>query len=76
MHDIIKETINSYLIKKEMLKEYKNPKDAETLRVCADMLEEVNERMVSNGTSRNEITMQKLEQVITELRKLTKIMAF
>lgn len=75
MDNIINEVINQYLDKELMLKEYKNPKDSETLRVCTDMLQSVYESAISNGTSRREIVMEKLGNIIMELRKLEKIMS-
>jgi hypothetical protein len=74
MENVISEVINNYLKKNVMLKEYKNPQDAETLRVCADMLQNLYDNAISNGTSRHEITVQKIHQIIGELRKLQQIM--
>ena len=34
---IIKEEVNKYIGSKCMIKEYKNPNDAETVRVCGDI---------------------------------------
>jgi len=74
MKDLITEVINDYLKQQTMLKEYKNPKDSETLRVCAEMLENIYNGIISNGGSRNEITTQRLGNVIAELRKIEKAM--
>ena len=73
--DIINEVINNYLNQKMMLKEYKNPKDSETLRVCTDMLQNLYENAINNGTSRHEYVMEKLGNIILELRKLEKNMS-
>ena len=35
---IINEEITKYISEKCMIKEFKNPNDAETVRVCGDML--------------------------------------
>lgn len=67
---IISETINGYLKDREMLKEYKNPQDSETLRVCADQLENLYNKILSNGGSRHEYTIMRLADIIKELRKL------
>ena len=69
-NDIITEVINDYLGKKTMLREYKNPNDGETVKVCADMLENLYNNIISNGVSRNEYTVQQLFKIIHELRKL------
>ena len=65
MDRIISETIDRYL-----LKEYKNPKDSETVRVCADQLEELHKNMISNGADKHEYTLIKLANIIGELRKI------
>ena len=74
MDRIIRETINEYLNKKGMLKEYKNPNDSETVRVCTDQLESLYERIITDGGSKNEFTIMRLGEVISELRKIQKWM--
>ena len=67
---IVSEEINKFISEKCMLKEYKNPKDAETIRVCADTLQQLYENIIGNGASRHEITMIQLSKIIGELRRL------
>ena len=73
--DIVTNVINNYLKENCMLKEYKNPKDAETLRVCGDMLKTMYENIIANGTSAHEITTEKLSNIIHEIEKLEKMMS-
>ena len=73
-NDIISEVINSYINKKCMLKEFKNPKDAETVRVCADMLQQMYDRIISQGSSKREITVEIMQKIIGELRHLEEMM--
>lgn len=75
MRDIINEVINEYIGSKCMLKEYKNPNDSETVRVCADQLQNLYNNILSNGVSRHEITLEKLGDAIKELRKLQQMMS-
>lgn len=72
--DIVAETISNYLKELNMVKEYKNPTDCETVRVCADQLEALYNRIVKSGLSRHEITIEKLGNVIKELRKIQEMM--
>ena len=72
MRDVITEVINNYIKNRKMLKEYKNPDDAETIRVCADMLDDMYKNIISNGTSKNEYTIEKLGKIVVELRRLQK----
>lgn len=72
MKDLISEVINNYINSKCMLKEYKNPNDSETIRVCADMLESVYNGIISNGGSKNEYSVEKLGKIIKEVRRLQK----
>lgn len=72
--DIVTNVINNYIKENCMLKEYKNPKDSETLRVCADMLRTMHDNIIANGTSAHEITMVKLTNVIHDIEKLEKMM--
>lgn len=70
---IITEAINGYLESREMLKEYKNPEDSETVRVCADQLENLYNRIISTGMSRHEFSIEKLRKAILDLRKIQKL---
>lgn len=67
---IIAEVIDNYLKKNAMLKEYRNPKDSETIRVCADQLDNLYNTIISNGASKNEYTVEQLHKIVSELRKL------
>lgn len=71
---IISEEITKYISEKCMLKEYKNPNDAETVRVCGDTLEQLYNRILQNGYSRHEITMETMEKIIGEIRHLEQMM--
>jgi len=71
---IISEEITKYLSDKCMLKEYKNPNDAETVRVCGDTLEQLYQRIVGGGMSKHEITMEMLAKIISDIRRLEQIM--
>lgn len=71
---IISEEITKYISEKCMLKEYKNPNDAETVRVCGDTLEQLYNRILQNGYSRREITMETMEKIIGEIRHLEQMM--
>ena len=75
MKDIINEVINEYIGSKEMLKEYKNPNDSETVRVCADQLEGLYNQILGDGVSRHEVTIEKLGSIVKELRKLQQMMS-
>lgn len=73
LDNIITEVINSYVeskSKRNMLKEYKNPEDSETIRVCADQLEALYNNIIKNGMSKREITVKTLGEIIKELRAL------
>jgi hypothetical protein len=70
MKDIISEVINDYVYNKKILKEYKNPEDSKTLMVCANMLQDMYDRIIENGTSKKEYTIEKLGRIIKEIRKL------
>lgn len=72
MKDIISEVINNYIKNKCMLMEYKNPEDSKTLRVCGNMLQDMYDRIINNGASKAEFTIEKLKAVIDEIRKLEK----
>ena len=71
---IISEEITKYLSDKCMLKEYKNPNDAETVRVCGDTLEQLYQRILGEGCSKREITMEMLANIINEIRRLEQVM--
>ena len=71
---IISEEITKYLSDKCMLKEYRNPNDAETVRVCGDTLEQLYRRIVGGGFSRREITMEMLAKIISSIRRLEQVM--
>lgn len=70
MKDIISEVIDNYISNKKMLKEYKNPEDSKTLMVCGNILQDMYDRIIEGGTSRNEYTIEKLGRIIKEIRKL------
>lgn len=71
---IIQEEITKYISGKCMLKEYKNPNDAETVRVCGDMLEQLYNSIIENGCSKREITVEMMGNIIGELRHLEQMM--
>jgi hypothetical protein len=70
MKDIISEVIDNYISNKKMLKEYKNPEDSKTLMVCGNMLQDMYDRIIENGASKKEYTIEKLGRIIKEIRKL------
>lgn len=72
--DIISEVINNYINSKCMLREYKNPNDAETVRVCGDTLQQMYDRIIQQGSSKREITVEYLQKIIGEIRHLEEIM--
>lgn len=72
--DIISEVINNYISSKYMLNEYKNPNDAETVRVCGDTLQNLHDKIVSQGTSKREITIEIMQKIIGDLRHLEEMM--
>ena len=47
---IVAEEISNFLKKDCMLKEYKNPQDSETIRVCGETLKALYDRIIKNGT--------------------------
>ena len=72
---IVKEAINKYISEEcKMLKEFKNPKDAETVRVCGDMLQNLHDSLVENGVSKREVTVVTMSKIIGELRHLEEMM--
>jgi len=70
MKDIISEVINDYVYNKKILKEYKNPEDSKTLMVCGNILQDMYDRIIENGGSKNEYAIEKLGKIISEIRKL------
>ena len=72
MKDIISEVIHNYINNKNMLMEYKNPEDSKTLMVCGNMLQDMYDKILQNGVSKNEFTIERLRAVINEIRKLEK----
>ena len=72
--DIISEVINKYIENKCMLKEYRNPNDADIVRQCGDILQQLYNNTVGNGMSKREITVEVMARIIGELRHLEKMM--
>ena len=72
--DIISEVINNYIESKCMLREYKNPNDAETVRACRNMLFNLYNNSLRKGMSKREITMEKIAAIIGELERLEQVM--
>jgi hypothetical protein len=70
MKDIISEVIHDYISSRKMLNEYKNPEDSKTLMVCGNMLQDMYDRIIENGASKKEYTIEKLGRIIKEIRKL------
>lgn len=74
INNIINKTINNYIKSKCMLREYKNPNDAETVKVCGDTLQQLYDKIIAQGSSRHEITMVRMLEIIGEIRHLEKMM--
>ena len=72
--DIISEVINNYIESKCMLREYKNPNDADTVRSCGDMLQQLYNNLLQNGCSKREITIEMMAKIIGEIRHLEQMM--
>ena len=72
--DIISEVINNYIENKCMLREYKNPNDADTVRSCGDMLQQLYNNLLQNGCSKREITIEMMARIIGEIRHLEQMM--
>lgn len=72
--DIISEVINNYIESKCMLREYKNPNDADTVRSCGDMLQQLYNNLLQNGCSKREITIEMMARIIGEIRHLEQMM--
>ena len=71
---IIIDEITNYINSKCMIREYKNPKDCESVRVCGDMLQQLYDNIISNGCSSHEITVEMMGKIIGELRRLENMM--
>jgi hypothetical protein len=71
---IVSEEINRFISEKCMLKEYKNPADAETVKVCGDTLQQLHDNIIAQGSSRHEITVVRMQEIIDEIRRLEKMM--
>jgi hypothetical protein len=71
---IISEEINKCINSKCMLREYKNPRDAETVRACRNMLQNLYNNSINNGMSRHEITMENMAKIISDLERLEQVM--
>ena len=72
---IIKETISKYISEEcKMLREFKNPKDAETVRACGDMLQSLHDSIVENGVSKREVTVVMMNKIIGEIGHLEEMM--
>ena len=71
---IITEEINKCINSKCMLREYKNPNDAETVRACRNMLFNLYNNSLRKGMSKREITMEKIAAIIGELERLEQVM--
>lgn len=74
INSIIKEEITKYIGGKCMIREYKNPNDADTVRSCGDMLEQLYSNVIQNGCSKREITVEMMAKIIGELRHLEQMM--
>ncbi len=72
--DIISEVINNYIESKCMLREYKNPNDADTVRSCGDMLQQLYNNLLQNGCSKRENTIEMMARIIGEIRHLEQMM--
>lgn len=70
---IINEVVDDYIRKNALVLEYKNPKDAETIRVCAELLEKLRENMITCGASKNEHVVVRLGRVISELDAIKRL---
>lgn len=71
VEDIVRNVVNNYVNENCMLlKEFKNPVDAETVRVCADTLAKLHDDIIGSGVSRREVTVEKLASIVKELRRL------
>ena len=71
---VINSEIKKYIVEKCMIREYKNPKDAQTVRVCGDMLEQLYANLINGGCTKREITAEMMAKIIGDLRRLEQIM--
>ena len=71
---IINEEITKYISGKCMIREFKNPNDAETVRVCGDMLEQLYNRVIGDGCSKREITVELMYKIIGDIRRLEQML--
>lgn len=74
INTIINEEINKFLKSKCMLKEYRNPKDSETVRVIGDNLETLYNNIIESGVSKHEIVVETMKNIIGQLRRLEQMM--
>lgn len=75
INTVVAEVVNNYVDKKIMLSEYKNPVDVETIRVCANMLATLHDKIVSSGVSKHEITVEKIAKVVDDLKRIEDMMS-
>lgn len=75
INTVVAEVVNNYVDKKIMLSEYKNPVDVETIRVCANMLTTLHDKIVSSGVSKHEITVEKIAKVVDDLKRIEGMMS-
>lgn len=72
LNEIVKNTINSYLIKKNNIMEYANPTISHKFYELVDQLEIAHEEMVRdgamNGYSQNEYVFKQLKMDIDKLK--------
>lgn len=53
-----------------MYKECKDPKGAEKIQACIDILQEIHDGIISKGCSKREITTVTLTKIIQELKNV------
>ena len=69
---VVNEEIRKLVRSKSMLNEYRNPRDRDIIRACADQLEGLYNRIISDGNSKHEYSIERLFVTIRELRKIEK----
>lgn len=74
INSIISEEITKYINSKCMLREYKDPISADTVRECGDKLEELHYNLIKKGCSKREVTIETMAKIIAEIRHLEKMM--
>lgn len=74
INGIISEEITKYINSKCMLREYKDPNSADTVRACGDKLEELHYNLIKSGCSKREITIETMARIIAEIRRLEQMM--